>query len=153
MQFDEGGGNVGDAVAHQSEKFVQGRGGEKAGGEKAGPNRDTAGRWHPAGGASPWAGGGKADPTMRASETGDGADPPLRPGTLYVLRDGKPVAVSVMTGLSDGAFTEVRGDLLKPDDRVVVGLDVSAQGPNLQPPPGMGGPQFGPPGGRRGGGR
>jgi HlyD family secretion protein len=95
--------------------------------------------------------GGEAGPSVAASEAWS-EEAPLRPGTLYVLRDGRPMAVPVMTGLTDGAFTEVRSEQLKPDDRVIVGLELSAQGQNLQPPPGMGGPQFGG-GGRRGGGR
>jgi HlyD family secretion protein len=74
----------------------------------------------------------------------------LRPGMLYVLRDGKPVGIHVRTGISDGAFTEVQGDGLAAGGLVVLGLDVSAA-PNragLAPPPGMGGP-MGRPGGRR----
>lgn len=74
----------------------------------------------------------------------------LRPGTLYVLKDGKPVAIRVRTGISDGAFTEVRGEGLSAGTLVVLGLDVAAS-PNragLAPPPGMGGP-MGRPGGRR----
>ncbi|HEY3215106.1 MAG TPA: efflux RND transporter periplasmic adaptor subunit, partial [Candidatus Eisenbacteria bacterium] len=81
-------------------------------------------------------------------------DDDLKPGSIFVLRDGRPERISVMTGLTDGAFVEVHNPQLKPGDQVVVGLDVSLKGPNLQPPPGMGGPQFG--GGRpagTGGGR
>jgi multidrug efflux pump subunit AcrA (membrane-fusion protein) len=78
----------------------------------------------------------------------------LRPGSVFVLRDGRPERVPVMTRLTDGAFVEVHSPQLKPGDSVVVALDVSLRGPNLQPPAGMGGPQFG--GGRpagTGGGR
>jgi len=67
----------------------------------------------------------------------------LKPGSLYVLRDGKPVRVQVMTGLTDGAFIEVQADQLAPGDLVIVGLENIARGPTMQPPPGMGGPQFG----------
>ena len=67
-----------------------------------------------------------------------------------MLKDGKPVALSVLTGISDGAFTEVRGEGLTPGSMVVLGLEAQV-GPNrtgLAPPPGMGGP-MGRPGGRR----
>jgi hypothetical protein len=75
---------------------------------------------------------------------------PLRPGNLYVLRDGKPAAIRVLTGITDGKDTEVHTNELKPGDLVVVGIDLSGvgRGQQLQPPPGMGGPQFRP-GGRR----
>ncbi|MCP5431823.1 MAG: efflux RND transporter periplasmic adaptor subunit [Alphaproteobacteria bacterium] len=46
----------------------------------------------------------------------------LRPGRLYVLSGGKPKAVTVMTGLSDGTSTEIRSDDLKEADKVIVGL-------------------------------
>lgn len=41
-------------------------------------------------------------------------------GVVYVLRDGKPVAVPVQVGATDGAFTEIRG-ALKPGDTVITG--------------------------------
>ena len=68
---------------------------------------------------------------------------------MYVLRGDKPVKVAVMTGIGDGAAFEVESDELKLGDSVIVGLEVAAQNNNLQPPPGMGGPRFGPPGGGR----
>ena len=78
-----------------------------------------------------------------------------KPGTVYVLRDGKPVAVQVMIGISDGGFTEVIGGELKPGDVVIVGSETSgnarAGAANTQLPPGMGG-GFGGGGGRGGGG-
>ena len=74
-----------------------------------------------------------------------------KPGVLWVLRSGKPARVMVLTGLSDGATTEIQCDTLKEGDMVIVGLDQSkAAAGALQPPPGMGGSQFrGPGGGRR----
>lgn len=79
-------------------------------------------------------------------------EPGFKPGTVYVLREGKPFAIHVLTGISDGSMTEIRTSELKPGDLVVTGTEVprSAAG-NLTPPPGMGGPQFRGPGG--GGGR
>lgn len=43
-----------------------------------------------------------------------------RGGTVYVLRDGKPVAIPVQVGASDGTSTEVSG-ALKVGDQVIVG--------------------------------
>jgi hypothetical protein len=82
---------------------------------------------------------------------GAGGAPGYKPGAVWVLRANKPARVSVMAGLSDGTATEVRSDDLKEGDSVIVGLDTSAQKGNagLTPPPGMGGPQFRGPGGRR----
>jgi HlyD family secretion protein len=83
------------------------------------------------------------------------SDPPhLKPGTVYVLRGGRPERVPVMTGLGDGASFEIESEEVKPGDAVIVGLELpAAQNRNLQPPPGMGGPTFRGPGGRGGGGR
>ena len=74
-----------------------------------------------------------------------------KPGAVYVLKGGKPDRVMVLTGITDGSFTEVKSDRLKPGDKIVVGSDAPARAAGLQPPPGMGGPQFRGPGG--GGGR
>ncbi|MET0294495.1 MAG: efflux RND transporter periplasmic adaptor subunit [Phenylobacterium sp.] len=41
-------------------------------------------------------------------------------GLVYVLRDGKPAAVPVRVGATDGSFTEVQG-ALRPGDQVIVG--------------------------------
>lgn len=42
-------------------------------------------------------------------------------GTVWVLRDGKPVQVSVRTGATDGSYTEVLGGELKEGDQVITG--------------------------------
>ncbi len=39
---------------------------------------------------------------------------------VWVLRDGKPVAVPVKTGVSDGRFTELQSEVLQPGERVVI---------------------------------
>ncbi|MCQ3971539.1 hypothetical protein FK511_29970, partial [Klebsiella pneumoniae] len=41
--------------------------------------------------------------------------------TVEVLRDGKPVQVSVRTGATDGSYTEVLGGELKEGDQVITG--------------------------------
>ena len=64
---------------------------------------------------------------------------PLAPGEkeIYVLRDGEPVAVRVMPGISDGSTTEiVRGDL-KEGDRVIT--DTASPGQSGAP---RGGPRM-----------
>jgi len=76
--------------------------------------------------------------------------PRLRPGVVYLLNNGKPERVEVMTGISDGAWIEVEADQLNAGDDVIVSLDVALRG-NMQAPPGMGGGGFG--GGGRGGRR
>jgi HlyD family secretion protein len=62
---------------------------------------------------------------LMAERSGGGA----RPGRLYVVGpDGAPRRIDVMTGISDGNLTEiVRGDV-KPDDRVIVGIDRTRPG-------------------------
>lgn len=42
-------------------------------------------------------------------------------GTVWVLRDGKPVQVSVRTGATDGSYTEILGGELKEGDQVITG--------------------------------
>ncbi len=41
--------------------------------------------------------------------------------TLWVLRDGRPVAISVEAGRSNGSITEIRSGGLQPGDAVIVG--------------------------------
>ena len=38
---------------------------------------------------------------------------------VWILRDGRPVAVPVTTGISDGRLTEVSGDRLAPGMAVI----------------------------------
>lgn len=42
-------------------------------------------------------------------------------GTVWVLRDGRPVQVNITTGATDGSYTEVLGGELKEGDRVITG--------------------------------
>jgi HlyD family secretion protein len=42
-------------------------------------------------------------------------------GTVWVLRDGKPVQVSIRTGGTDGSYTEVTGGRLRQGDLVITG--------------------------------
>ncbi len=109
--------------------------GRRRGGEGGGA-ADSAGGMR--GGRGGWGGKGKGG---------------AKPGTVYVLENGKPKPVMVFTGITDGSMTEIKTDKLKAGDLVITGLEVAVNrgSNNLQPPPGMGGPQFGRPGG--GGGR
>jgi HlyD family secretion protein len=160
---------VPDAQAQQAQQAQQARGrGDSASagghwghGERGaafGGRADSAaggGRWgHGGRGGMPggrgmMAGGGRADSARAGAELG--SESPLKPGTLYVLHDGKLSPVHVLTGITDGSATEIHSDVLKVGDLVVLGLDMStaSRSPQLQPPPGMGGPQFRGPGGRR----
>lgn len=52
-------------------------------------------------------------------------------GLVWVLRDGKPVAVPVRTGATDGSYTEVTGGL-KAGDQVITGGGPRATGPSPQ---------------------
>ncbi len=128
-----------------------GPGGSDGGVAVAGPREGAP--THGMGGAMPGgrargAGGGMRGMRGEATPAGGATEPPaFKPGTVYVLRGGKPVPVEVLTGITDGAYTEVRADALQPGGTVIVGLDVTARG-NLRPPPGMGGPMMGG-GGRR----
>ncbi|MES1243640.1 MAG: efflux RND transporter periplasmic adaptor subunit [Acidobacteriota bacterium] len=47
-------------------------------------------------------------------------------GTVWVLRQGKPVAVEVTTGATDGRNTEIHSRQLKAGDEVIVDVAVSA---------------------------
>jgi len=53
---------------------------------------------------------------------------------VWVLRDDKPVAVAVTTGLDDDSFTEIAGGDLKLDDRIVVAERRSADGAQTATP-------------------
>lgn len=103
------------------------------------------------GGARAWSRGLTGGRSFGGAPDSAGA-PADKPGQVYRLAGGKPVAVRVLTGITDGTMTEVRGDGLKEGDLVVTGIESSSsdRGSDLQPPAGMGGPRFGPPrGGRR----
>jgi HlyD family secretion protein len=132
------------------------RGGARGpGGMRGGPPGTGAAGTGAAGTGAAGAGARGGDAASGDAITASVDTPQLKPGVVFVLRDGRPVRVPVMTGVSDGAFVEVEGEGLGPGDRVIVGLEVTAQNRGLTPPPGMGGPQFGGPrgGGGRGGGR
>ena len=134
-----GGGGAGGGVerrenmsaANGAAAGARGAGGARGGrGGRGGQERGGEGRGRP----------------DAASAPGDG----LKPGTVYVMKEGKLEAIAVRMGITDGAFTEVRAEGLAAGSLVVIGLDV-AQGGNragLTPPPGMGGPMMRP-GGRR----
>jgi len=64
----------------------------------------------------------------------------MRGGTVYVLREGKPVPIAVRIGATDGSATEIVSRELKPGDQIIVG-----GGP--RPKAQMRGPMGGPPGG------
>ena len=125
-------------------------GGAGGGGERrqsmSAANGAAAGARGAGGGRGGRGGEGRGRPDA-ASASDDG----LKPGTVYVMKEGKLEAIPVRTGITDGAFTEVRAEGLAAGSLVVIGLDV-AQGGNragLTPPPGLGGPMMRPGGGGR----
>jgi HlyD family secretion protein len=125
-------------------------GAQHAGGAAAAEHGGAHGSWKGAarGESTEAATAGFAPQTPESQHPG----PIYRPGTIFVLRDGKPARVRVMTGLSDGTSVEVRSDSLQAGDPVITGIELTAANTSLQPPPGMGGPQFRGPGARPGGG-
>ncbi|HEX7884392.1 MAG TPA: efflux RND transporter periplasmic adaptor subunit [Phenylobacterium sp.] len=70
---------------------------------------------------------------------GRGSAGGMRGGTLYVLRDKKPVPIPVRVGGTDGSYTEIVSRELKAGDQVITG-----GGP--RPKPQGGGAMGGPPG-------
>jgi HlyD family secretion protein len=91
-------------------------------------------------------GGGPGAGSRRAAGAGgdsgvpQGAARDMGFDDVYVLRYGKPVVVAVRVGITDGTFTEVRGDGLSEGDLVIVGLEqTAARGSTMQPPAGLGG--------------
>lgn len=52
---------------------------------------------------------------------------------VFVLRDGRPVAVPVVTGLDDDSFTEIASGELKPDDLVITAEVMATSGKTVAP--------------------
>ena len=124
-------------------------------GSRGGMGGDRSGAMRRGGfaGAPSDSGHGRRGMYARGEGMPGGGDDAFKPGAVYVLEDGKPSRVHVLTGLSDGTASEIRSDRLKAGDLVVVGIEQSAgRQQQMQPPPGMGGPQFRGPTRRGGGG-
>lgn len=77
---------------------------------------NSALRWRP---KDPAAGGKRADAKDKAA--GASMKPGEEQQRVHVMRGGKPTKVAVVTGLTDGRFTEVSGEGLKEGDEVVTG--------------------------------
>lgn len=58
---------------------------------------------------------------LRATLAAGGGAGGMRAGVVYVLKDGKPSAVPVRVGATDGTSTEVASPQLKVGDQVIVG--------------------------------
>ena len=160
-----GGERGGATAAGMSGGGGGGRGGTRGGGEAlaATPGeRGALGQRSGSGGSGRRRGRGADSTTLERGEAAGGTRglretsepgspaPVYRPGVVYLLVGGKPERVMVRTGITDGAFTEVRSDKLQAGNRVIIGMEAGPRSANLQPPPGMGGPQFrGGGGGRR----
>jgi len=78
------------------------------------------------------------DASVAAQE--DGGAPSSSPGRVFVPgADGKPRAVAIMVGLSDGAFSEVVSGELQAGQEVFVGAPT---GPSARPASGQSGPRL-----------
>jgi HlyD family secretion protein len=82
-----------------------------AGGPAAGAAGQTPGSRH-----RPGAGG------SQAQSVAGGA------GRIWLLRNGRPEPIEVVTGLDDGSFTEIVSGNVQPGDPVVTGEDGGGQG-------------------------
>lgn len=71
--------------------------------------------------------GPKGAGDARSDASGRGAKSGAEQQAVHVLRDGKPQRVRVATGLTDGKFTEVTSDGLKPGDRVITAEGAGGQ--------------------------
>jgi HlyD family secretion protein len=69
----------------------------------------------------PKEGGGKRPEAAKEKPANASMKSGVEPQRVHVLRNGKPRRVQVVTGLSDGKFTEVSGEGLKEGDEVVTG--------------------------------
>ena len=119
--------------------------------EAPGASPTPAGKGAKRGGASIF-GGRESGTFQNLRGVGGDATSGYKPGGVFLLKDARPFRVRVLTGLTDGMFTEVKSDSLKAGDNVITALETPQAGANnLTPPPGMGGPSFrGPGGGGRG---
>ncbi len=70
-----------------------------------------------------------AAPSGRSRGRGNGGGsggPRKEASRVYVLRDSKPVAITVTTGITDGTMTEITSDQLKEGDQLIVGEVVAS---------------------------
>jgi HlyD family secretion protein len=95
--------------------------------------------------AAPSTGGASAGPGPRGGDAGARAGTTaaaaMEPSRVWVLRDGRPAAVAIETGLADDSYTEVTGGALAEGDPVIVAAEranAGADRPRTQPP-GFGG--------------
>ncbi|MFO0588316.1 MAG: efflux RND transporter periplasmic adaptor subunit [Polyangiaceae bacterium] len=72
-------------------------------------------------GGGSWGGGARPAGAGMGRDGGDTANK-----TIYVLRDGKPQAITIQTGLTDGTNTELTGGDLHEGDQVI--LDANVKG-------------------------
>jgi HlyD family secretion protein len=91
---------------------------------------DQALRYVPKGYIAPPAQPGAA-PAAAAAPSGTQSNQ----GQVWILRDGKPIAVAVVLGLDDGSFTEIVSGGVQPGDLVITAEQSTTSGQTATPQP------------------
>ena len=77
------------------------------------------------------------EPAVRRGNSNGAGAAQSHPQRIYVLRDGKPVAIPVTVGLTDGTYTEISGDGVTAGDAIIVNQiqpgDTNASAPRRSP--------------------
>ena len=98
--------------------------------------------------AIPGMGGGQSRPATQGGGGGKGGSVMRREDRVWVLENGKPKAIVVKAGVTDGQFTEVTGEGLQEGMQVLVGVENTKTAGSGAPAP-LGGAAAGQQGGRR----
>ena len=150
------GGRGGAAGGEARVARAGGGGAEASQRDGAGGQGQWQGRRRGAGAAadSVRGGGAAGGDSLRRGDTAGGEGMQRRPATVYVVdADGKLVPIRVITGITDGTYTEVRSRDLAAGQEVVVGTVPRKGQQQMAAPAGLGGPMARPGGGgQRGGG-
>ena len=96
----------------------------------------------------PGMGGGQSRPATQGGGGGKGGNVMRREDRVWVLENGKPKAIVVKAGVTDGQFTEVTGEGLQEGMQVLVGVENTKTAGSGAPAP-LGGAAAGQQGGRR----
>lgn len=86
-----------------------------------------------------------AQPGQRSAGGNKGGMMVRREDKVWVLENGKPKAVPVKAGATDGQFTEISGEGLSEGMQILIGVDSMKSSANSGPSPMIGGGPGGPP--------